>query len=361
MRALKTIGKYFWRFMIVFSFIVNIILVVVLLVLGLTIFDIKKNIAQPLIQGLHSSFVGLNDATIDWTIPVQDTISVDRANAQLETTIPINLAETVVTLTQPVPLTVGANITAPGLTVSGASVSLTLPAGTRLPVSLAFDLPVQQDVTVSLDVPVDLKVRAVIPLDQTQIHDPVENLRLLFEPLVRALGNLPGDFSEVGTFAGQILSGNAPNLLAETPYSQNPWPGYSTTAGTNYTLGNAEIPADNVASTTGIVPIGGIPALDEGIRPELYQNGSTPATLNQQTINNLIGAGVNPAAFNGSYADTANSPSKQGSGQQPPTTTDTTNPPITDTGDTGQQPTGEIPATPIPGGGDLGIVATPGG
>ena len=46
MRALKTIGKYLWRFMIIFSFIVNIILVMVLLVLGLTIFDIKKNIAQ---------------------------------------------------------------------------------------------------------------------------------------------------------------------------------------------------------------------------------------------------------------------------------------------------------------------------
>ncbi len=94
--------------------------------------------------------------------------------------------------------------------------NLTLPAGTRLPVSLAFDLPVQQDATVSLAVPVDLKVRAVIPLSQTQLHDPVDNLRLLFEPLVRALGNLPDDFSQVGPFVSQILSGNAPNLLAET-------------------------------------------------------------------------------------------------------------------------------------------------
>ncbi len=76
-------------------------------------FDIKKNIAQPLLQGLHSSFVGLNDSTIDWTIPVKDVIYVDRATAQLDTTIPINVAETVVTLTQPVPLTVGANIVAP--------------------------------------------------------------------------------------------------------------------------------------------------------------------------------------------------------------------------------------------------------
>ncbi len=355
MRVLKTIGKYFWRFMIVFSFIVNIILVVVLLVLGLTIFDIKKNIAQPLIEGLHSSFVGLNDATIDWTIPVQDTIHVDRANAQLETNIPINVGETIVTLTQPVPLNVAANINLPGVgNLSNASVSLTLPAGTRLPVSLAFDLPVQQDVTVSLDVPVDLKVRAVIPLDQTQIHDPVENLRLLFEPLVRALGNLPDDFGQVGPFVGQILSGNAPNLLADTPYSQNPWPGYSTTAGTNYPLSNAEIPANNLTSTTGILPIGGIPLLDAGVRPDLYQDGNTPASLNAQTISNLLNEGLNPASFDGSYADTANSPSKQANGQSPLPTN--TNPPPEN-----GQPTGEVPPTAVPGGGDLGIVATPGG
>jgi len=353
MRALKAIGKYLWRFMIIFSFIVNIILVVVLIVLGLTIFDIKKNIAQPLIEGLHSSFVGLNNATIDWTIPVKDTIHVDRAVAQLDTTIPINVPETVVILTQPVPLTVAANITAPGLTVSNASVNLTLPAGTRLPVSLAFDLPVQQNATVSLDVPVDLKVRAVIPLDQTQIHDPVNNLRLLFEPLVRALGNLPDNFGQVGPFVSKIMSGNAPDLMAETPYSQNPWPGYSTTAGNNYDLGNAEIPTNNLTTTTGIVPIGGIPLLDSLIRPDLYKDGSTPATVNAQIISKLQSLGINPASFNGTYAETANSPSKQGSGQVPPQTTNNTTTPTINQGDPTPAPTAAT--------GDLGIVATPGG
>ena len=355
MRALKTLGKYLWRFMIIFSFIVNIILVIVLLVLGLTIFDIKKNIAQPLIEGLHSSFVGLNNATIDWTIPVKDTIHVDRANAQLETSIPINVNETIVTLTQPVPLNVAANINLPGVgNLNNAAVSLTLPAGTRLPVSLAFDLPVKQDVTVSLNVPVDLKVRAVIPLDQTQIHDPVENLRLLFEPLVRALGNLPDNFGQVGPFVSQILSGNAPNLMTETPYSQNPWPGYSTTAGTNYDLSNAQVPANNLPTNTGIVPIGGIPLLDSLLRPDLYQNGNTPTSVNQQTITNLQNAGLAPSSFNGAYAETANSPSKQASGQSPQPINNTGTQP--DNSQPGQTPD----PTPVPGG-DLGIVATPGG
>jgi len=358
MRALKTVGKYLWRFMIIFSFIVNIILVIVLIVLGLTIFDIKKNIAQPLIEGLHSSFVGLNNATIDWTIPVKDTIHVDRAIAQLDTTIPINVGETVVILTQPVPLTVGANISAPGLTVSNATVNLTLPAGTRLPVSLAFDLPVQQNATVSLDVPVDLKVRAVIPLDQTQIHDPVENLRLLFEPLVRALGNLPDNFGQVGPFVSQIMSGNAPNLMAETPYSNSPWPGYSTTAGTNYDLSNAQVPTNNLPINTGIVPIGGIPLLDQLLRPELYKDGNTPASINAQTVSSLQNAGLAAASFNGAYAETANSPAKQAAGQSPQPTNDTGTQP-----DNSQPPLlpDTTPPTPVSGGGDLGIVATPGG
>lgn len=360
MRALRSIGKFFWRFMIIFSFIVNIILVIVLLVLGLTIFDIKKNIAQPLIQGLHSSFVGLNDATIDWTIPVQDTIHVDRATAQLDTSIPINVQETNVTLTQPVPISVSAIIYKDGspLFDRPVIVALTLPQGTNLPVSLNFALPVQQAATVSLDVPVDLKVRAVIPLNQTQIHDPVENLRLLFEPLVRALGNLPDDFSQVGPFVSQVLSGNSPNLMAETPYSQHPWPGYSTTAGTNYPLSNAQVPENSLPTNTGIVPIGGIPLLDSLLRPELYQNGNTPATMNAQTVTNLQNAGVNPSSFNGDYADTANSPSKQAAGLAP-TAVPEGEPPVNN-GQGGQE-TGTIPATPVPGGGDLGIVATPGG
>jgi hypothetical protein len=146
--------------------------------------------------------------------------------------------------------------------------------------------------------------------------------------------------------------------MAETPYSQHPWPGYSTTAGTNYDQSNAEIPTNNLPVNTGIVPIGGIPLLDSLIRPELYQNGNTPATMNAQTVTNLQNSGVNTTSFNGDYADTANSPSKQAAGLVPTSGTDGQVPP---TNEQGGQPTETILATPVPGGGDLGIVATPGG
>ena len=62
---------------------------------GCVDFEIKNQVAQPLVNGLHSSFVGLDQATIDWTIPVRDTIQV-QLDIPLET-------DTVVVLTEPVP------------------------------------------------------------------------------------------------------------------------------------------------------------------------------------------------------------------------------------------------------------------
>lgn len=370
MRALRSVGKWFWRFMVIFSFTVNIILVGVLIFLLLTIFDIKKNIAQPLIEGLHSSFVGLNDATIDWTIPVRTSIDVTDQSITVDDTILLD-KDTIVTLTDSVFLNVTANITLPGVgNLNNAQVALSLPKDLQLPVHLSLDVPVVLDVPVNLeDIPVDLDVRAVIPLSQTQLHDPVENLRLLFEPIVRVLGNLPGDFSEVGPFVGQIVSGNAPNLLAETQYSQNPWPGFSTTAGLNYDMANIPAPPENVPVLTGIEAEGGIPLLDQGIRPELYQDGGEPIDVNAQAVEQTQAQGIPPQYFDGTYADYANSPLKQalaavqaGSGTPPETP-----PPVNNNGQPvtpmpgdpgGVQPGGVITPTPSE---DLGILPPGGG
>jgi hypothetical protein len=157
MRILRTIGKLFWRFMVIFSFIVNLILVVVLLVLGLLIFDIKNNIAQPLVGGLHSSFVGLDKRRLTGR-SVRDTIPVV-LNIPLET-------DTTVVLNAPVPLTVNALIDLPGINAYNvnARVELELPQGLALPVKLDLDVPVDAQLDVSLD------VRAVIPLKETQLQ-----------------------------------------------------------------------------------------------------------------------------------------------------------------------------------------------
>lgn len=292
-RFLRGFGKLLWRFMIIFSFIVNLVLVVVIVALLLFIFDIKNNIAQPLVAGLHSSFIGLDEATIDWTIPV-------RADVPVNLDISIK-RDTVVTLTADVPLVVYARITSPrgDVIVPDAIVALTLPKDLELPVAL--DLPVEVRDTL----PVSLDVRAVIPLKNTQLHDVAENLRLLFEPLAIGLTNLPGDFAEVGPFVGDVLAGRA-NLLQANAYTAQPWPGFSTTAGLNYPIEllTAPIPLENLPIQTGIVAQGGIPALDEQLRPEVYQNGG-PTQVNQGVRDgfNAQGAPIPSFYYDGGYAD----------------------------------------------------------
>lgn len=289
MRALKAIGSLIKNFMILFSFIVNLVLIIIVVVLALTIFDLKNNIVTPLITGLHSSFVGLDEATIDWTIPVRDQIPVV-LNIPLQT-------ETVVTLTEPVPLSVTANITLPGVGVlNNATVNLTLPEGLPLPVQLDLNVPVDEELDVALD------VRAVIPLSQTQLHDPINNLRLTFEPIARALYNLPNNFAEAGEMVNAILAGgDLPNLLVENEYSRDPWPGYSRTAGVGYELANAPVPINNQPMQTGIVQEGGIPVLDEQLRPEVHAQGG-PQAVNQQAVENMTALGIASYYYDGSYA-----------------------------------------------------------
>lgn len=287
MRLIKGIGSFLKNFFILFSFIVNLILVIVVVVLLLTIFDLNRNIVRPLVTGLHSSFVGLDEATIDWTIPVRDNIPVV-LNIPLQT-------DTVVTLTEPVPLTVGANIVLPGVGVlNNAQVNLSLPRGLQLPVALDIMVPVDERLDIALD------VRAVIPVNQTQLHDPINNLRLTFEPLIRALYNAPDNLGETFALVQGALSGQPINLLADNPYSTDPWPGYSQTAGVGYTLGAQPWPVNNLPVNTGIVPVGGIPVLDEQTRPDLYANGG-PLTINQQAASDLSARGLPSYYFDGSY------------------------------------------------------------
>lgn len=351
MRALRAIGKFFWRFMVIFSFIVNIILVIVLLVAGLLIFDIKNNIAQPLVTGLHSSFVGLDEATIDWTIPVRDVVPVN-LDIPLQT-------DTVVTLTEAVPLTVQANIVAPGLTVSNATVTLSLPQGLQLPVALDLNVEVRDQLPVSLD------VRAVIPLEETQLHDVATNLRLLFEPFGRSLHNLPSGWGEVPEFVGNVLDGDV-DLLADNAYSENPWPGFSRTAGLNYPLANEDVPLANIPIETGMVMQGGIPALDEQLRPDVYDQGG-PEAVNAEVVRSLSAFGISPSYYTsqsfGNTTSTAN-----GNAQQPPAnntispTPVTTVPEATNESTTSEETNiGGGTENPPPTSEDQGIVPTPTG
>lgn len=312
MRALRLIGRFFWRFMVIFSFIVNIVLVVVVVALGILLFDIKNNIVEPLLGGLHATARGLDEATIDWTIPVRDRIPV-RLNIPLQT-------NTTVVLTDDVGLNVSANIDLPGINAYNvaANVRITLPRGLPLPVALDLNVPVDEQLDVALD------VRAVIPLNQTQLRDPVAALENTVGPLSALVWDLPDDFYNLGYRAGAALRGdtddpsydpdpfdyrrpvrtdlNNDGIIEdhEVIYVEyDPWPGFSMTAGLGYDLMDIRTPRDNVAQATGIIPPGGLPVLDEQWRRELLA-GNTPAQINEEAIAALQAAGVPMYTYDGS-------------------------------------------------------------
>ena len=75
--------QFFWQnrpwqafknFAIIFSFIVNIILILVLGLVGILLFPFLSNMVTPLVGGLSDSFVEMNDASIVQTIEVDSTM-----------------------------------------------------------------------------------------------------------------------------------------------------------------------------------------------------------------------------------------------------------------------------------------------
>ena len=166
----------FQNFAILFSLAINLVLVVVVIILGLSVFELKRAIAGPLIGGLHDSFVQMDKAHIKTTIPVNTTIEVND-------TIPVEFDLPLKTNTNVV-LTQNTLIPNTAIVLNGVSlpVDITLPAGTPLNINLDLIVPVRQMLPVKLIVPVHIPVAVDIPLEQTDLHQPFADLRDLLAP-----------------------------------------------------------------------------------------------------------------------------------------------------------------------------------
>lgn len=234
-RALRNIA-------IAVSVIFNIIFIIVLIFVVMLLFDLKRGLIQPIINGLDKSFYGLNESTIIAQVKVNDIVPV-KLNIPFST-------NTVVKLTGPVPLRANASFNLPGGggTINGA-VSITLPTGLELPVSLNLNVPVDDKLPVSLNVPVDIRIK------DTQLTVPVNELRRTLGPYVLLLNNLPNTWGEFWPFMFNIIGGKQTNLLAPNSQSQNPWPEFQIAVatplppGTQPTLPPAVTPSGFVAPT----------------------------------------------------------------------------------------------------------------
>ena len=179
---------------IFFSFIVNLILVVVLLAVALPLIcQLKGGLLEPILTDLDAAFVSLGEATIDTTVPISESVPI-RFILPLDESLPIDFdlsidQNTTVVLNQAVPLNAPATFRFPGSggAING-TVALSLPPGMALPVRLSMVVPVSQTVPVQLDVPVDrpvpiqLSAPVQIELGEAGLGPVVTELRDSLEP-----------------------------------------------------------------------------------------------------------------------------------------------------------------------------------
>ncbi len=132
--------------------------------------EVGLNTPLDLLEGLYVNFEKMDAAHIKTNILVEDEIPV-------AFTLGLN-QDTTVVLSQSVTID-GARValTTGGLNIFNAPATVVLPAGTRLPITLSLDVPVDEMIPITLNVPVD------IALDQTDLHEPFVGLQEVVRPL----------------------------------------------------------------------------------------------------------------------------------------------------------------------------------
>ena len=76
---IRRVWRAFKNFAIVFSFVVNFVLVALLITIALqsdAILSVKSDVAEPLLLDLDQAFAALGDTTIQTTVYITDTVPV---------------------------------------------------------------------------------------------------------------------------------------------------------------------------------------------------------------------------------------------------------------------------------------------
>ena len=199
--------KAFKNFAIIFSFAVNFVLVMVVLVLtvpGLSAaLALKSGFVEPMLNDLDEAFVGLGEAEIDTTIAIDQQTPISFTlplSEPLAIDFPLHIQQnTTVVLQESVPLdnlSAQFNLPGGGGLING-QVSLNLPPGTALPIRLDMTVPVRATIPVVMEVPVDervaisMDVPVEIPLGEAGLDPAVQELREVFDPLRNQIERLP--------------------------------------------------------------------------------------------------------------------------------------------------------------------------
>ena len=173
----------FWSVGSALSILLNIILLIVIIVTISQLATLKKILTDEVVGGLYYNFLLMDQATIQTTVIVDESIPV-------QFDLPLK-QKTIVVLTEDT-LIQGATVTmnTGGLNIRSAPTDIVLPAGTELPVRLDLSVPVDTEIPISLTVPVD------IPLAETELHRPFVGLQEVVAPLFWMLLEPPDSWPE---------------------------------------------------------------------------------------------------------------------------------------------------------------------
>ncbi len=182
-KARKSRKRKFWdaakTLTLVVSMFINFILIVAVVILANQVGAIKMTLNNVLGQ-LDSAFEGLGQAVI------QDTIKI---NQQVPVQFDLPLKQDTVVVTQgPVPINTQATFSLGQFGSINGTVSLQLPAGTRLPVHLELTVPVSNSIPVVFDQPI------AIPLAEKGLGPVVAKLRSALAPIINLVHKLPDRF-----------------------------------------------------------------------------------------------------------------------------------------------------------------------
>jgi hypothetical protein len=207
MDQLRRFGHSLRDVAIIFSFVVNFVLVATLLVVSIPALRgalaLKSGTVEPLLNDLDAAFVQLGESRIDTTIAIDQSTPISFTlplSEPLDIDFTLDIREnTAVVLQEPVPLNgLPARFSLPGGGgMINGSVSLSLPAGLRLPVWLDMSVPVSQTIPVRMEVPVDQRVSIAmdvpvhIELGKAGLDPAVEELRAVFRPVRVQMERLP--------------------------------------------------------------------------------------------------------------------------------------------------------------------------
>ncbi|HEX2698024.1 MAG TPA: hypothetical protein VHM28_09965, partial [Anaerolineales bacterium] len=160
----------FWIVASGLSLLVNFILLIALIVLLRTLGSVNAaGIGSGLLGGLYTNFERMDQAHIRTMIPVQTNVPLNMS-IPVQTTTGIVLAQDALIRNAHVKISTATfNI--------DSSADVTLPAGTPLNVVLNFTVPVQTEVPITLNVPVD------IPIQGTELHTAITGLEGTIKPL----------------------------------------------------------------------------------------------------------------------------------------------------------------------------------